>query len=162
MGAIWIDADIAPNLDAGRLAAANVNPATGLATDYLNHFNEALMLIALIGDSPDLLEELADWKPATYVGHFRTSGFAERDIVIAAYEAADPSLKEAFDSAARELCTAVDAAITRLSALHDTKQPLDAAAAELTVELQAGVARLDAMIHGGLSTSQDAIDALFD
>jgi len=27
------------------LVAANINPATGLATDYLNHFNEITMLI---------------------------------------------------------------------------------------------------------------------
>jgi hypothetical protein len=26
------------------LKAANINPKTGLATDYLNHFNEAIML----------------------------------------------------------------------------------------------------------------------
>ncbi len=157
--AIQIDADV---VDRARLIAANVNPVTGLATDYLNHFNEALMLIALVGDEPDLLEELADWKPATYVSHFKASGFAERDVVIAAYEAADPELRSAFDDAAKDLCTAVDAAITRLSALHDTAQSMQDAAAELTFELQAGVAHLDAMIHGGLSQSQDAIDALFD
>jgi hypothetical protein len=28
-----------------RLRAANINPRTGLATDYLNHFNEAIMLL---------------------------------------------------------------------------------------------------------------------
>ena len=29
---------------AAELKAANINPQTGLATDYLNHFNEAIML----------------------------------------------------------------------------------------------------------------------
>jgi hypothetical protein len=28
---------------AAELKAANINPQTGLATDYLNHFNEAIM-----------------------------------------------------------------------------------------------------------------------
>ena len=30
---------------AAKLRAANINPRTGLATDYLNHFNEAIMLL---------------------------------------------------------------------------------------------------------------------
>ena len=146
------------------LLAANVNPSTGLATDYLNTFNEALMLMALVGDAPDLLDELADWRPMTYVGHFQASGFQFRDVVIAAYEDADPALRAAFNAEARELCGAVEAAITELARLADAATPLDDAAATLSAELQAGVARLDAMIHGGLqgSSSQAAIDALFD
>ncbi|MGE5165569.1 MAG: hypothetical protein ACM3IH_16290 [Sphingobacteriales bacterium] len=38
------------DIDAGlRLSDANINPATGLATDDLNRFNEAVMLIELPG-----------------------------------------------------------------------------------------------------------------
>ena len=33
-----------PALDPARLAAANINPKTGLASDYLNHFSEAIMI----------------------------------------------------------------------------------------------------------------------
>jgi len=33
---------------AAELLAANINPRTGLATDYLNHFNEAIMLLEMI------------------------------------------------------------------------------------------------------------------
>lgn len=154
-----LDVDLSP----ARLREANVNPATGLATDYLNLFNEALMLISLIGEAPELLDELADWSPLSYVAHFRQSGFHHRDVVIAAYEAADPVLRADFDAGARDLCAAVDAAVTQLSALHDTAQPLADAAAGLAAELQDGVARLTAMINGGGgSASQDAIDALFD
>lgn len=154
-----IDLDLSP----ASLREANVNPATGLATDYLNVFNEALMLISLVGESPELLDELADWKPASYEEHFRGSGFQHRDVVIAAYEAAEPLLRSDFDRAARELCGSVDAAVTRLSALHDTRQPLAEAAQELMDQLQAEIARLSAMINGGgVSSSQDAIDALFD
>ena len=64
------------------LLAANVNPATKLATDYLNLFNEALMLINLVGDSPELLEELADWQPCSYEVHFRASPFHFKDVVV--------------------------------------------------------------------------------
>ena len=43
------------------LLAANVNPATGLATDYLNLFNEAIMLFEMGLDMPDMAEELTEW-----------------------------------------------------------------------------------------------------
>jgi hypothetical protein len=154
-----IELDLSP----ASLREANVNPATGLATDFLNLFNEALMLISLVGEAPELLDELADWKPASYEDHFRNSGFQHRDVVIAAYRAADPVLRGDFDAAARELCGLVDAAVTRLSALQDTKQPIADAAQELLIQLQDEIARLGAMINGGgVSASQDAIDALFD
>ncbi len=154
-----IDLDLSP----ASLREANVNPTTGLATDYLNVFNEALMLISLVGEAPELLDELADWTPSAYDEHFRNSGFQHRDVVIAAYEAADPVLRADFDAAAHELCGSVDAAVTQLSALHDTRQPLVDAAQELLVQLQNEIASLSAMINGGgVSASQDAIDALFD
>jgi len=38
--------------DPARLAEANIHPATGLATDYLNHFNEAIMMLELSDDIP--------------------------------------------------------------------------------------------------------------
>jgi len=40
--------------DPERLRAANINPATGLATDYLNHYNEVAMLIATLADMPEM------------------------------------------------------------------------------------------------------------
>ena len=40
-------------IDAERLAAANINPKTRLASDYLNHFNEAIMLLDLLPSMPE-------------------------------------------------------------------------------------------------------------
>lgn len=39
---------------AALLRAANINPRTGLATDYLNHFNEAIMLVLPGGAIPGI------------------------------------------------------------------------------------------------------------
>ena len=41
--------DIAAGL---RLTDSNINPATGLATDYLNRFNEAVMLLDMLTTCP--------------------------------------------------------------------------------------------------------------
>ena len=53
----------------------NINETSLLATDYLNHFNEVVMLLELIPDMPDMLEEVEEWKPATYIEHFAASGW---------------------------------------------------------------------------------------
>ena len=42
-----------------RIRGTNVNPRTLLATDYLNHFNEVLMLIELVPDDPERLRHVA-------------------------------------------------------------------------------------------------------
>ncbi len=51
---------------AERLRAANINPRTGLATDYLNHFNEAIMLLEMVPDIPECAEDFLGWQPLSY------------------------------------------------------------------------------------------------
>jgi len=81
-----------------RLADANINPATGLATDYLNHFNEAIMLLEMLSACPECLEDFLGWRPKSYREHFTASGFKARDLAIAAYDAADPNLRHCLDT----------------------------------------------------------------
>ena len=82
---------------AAELKAANINPQTGLATDYLNHFNEAIMLLEMIPDIPECSEDFLQWSPLSYAEHFTASNFKARDLAISAYEAADPDVRAEFD-----------------------------------------------------------------
>ncbi|MGJ4929774.1 hypothetical protein ACQR1I_27590 [Bradyrhizobium sp. HKCCYLS2038] len=79
------------------LRAANINPRTGLATDYLNHFNEAVMLLEMIPDIPECAEDFLAWSPLTYPEHFTHTNFKARDLVIEAYEQAEPAIRDRFD-----------------------------------------------------------------
>src|ERR1700753_2938344 len=83
---------------AAELAAANINPKTGLATDYLNHFNEAIMLLEMIPDMPDCFEDFLGWQPLSYSEHFTASHFRARHLAIAAYEKAEPAVRAEFDN----------------------------------------------------------------
>src|SRR3979411_3541707 len=65
---------------AAQLRAANINPRTGLATDYLNHFNEAIMLLEMIPDMPECAEDFLLWYPLSYREHFMASNFKARDL----------------------------------------------------------------------------------
>ena len=54
-------------------ACPNINPATGLSTDYLNHFTEALMVLEMVRDMPECIDDLRAWQPKTYTEHFAGS-----------------------------------------------------------------------------------------
>ena len=82
---------------AAQLRAANINPRTGLATDYLNHFNEAVMLLEMIPDIPECVDDFLEWHPLSYAEHFTASNFKARDLAISAYESADPAIRAEFD-----------------------------------------------------------------
>src|ERR1035437_6511937 len=90
-----LQADDGPDggVAAARLAEANINPATGLATDYLNHFNEAIMLLEMLSSCPDCRDDFLGWRPMSYREHFLASHFKGRGMEIAAYEGAHPSVR---------------------------------------------------------------------
>src|SRR3981189_1539708 len=99
---------------AAQLRAANINPHTGLATDYLNHFNEAIMLLEMIPDMPECAEDFLGWQPLSYSEHFTASNFRARDLAIEAYESADQHIRAEFDnitSAMTSILTAVSSAM---------------------------------------------------
>jgi hypothetical protein len=99
---------------AAQLSAANINPRTGLATDYLNHFNEAIMLLEMIPDMPECAEDFLGWQPLSYREHFMASNFKARDLAISAYDSADAGIRDDFDrvtGAMTSILTAVGAAI---------------------------------------------------
>jgi hypothetical protein len=90
---------------AEQLIEGNINPQTGLATDYLNHFNEAIMLLDMVPDMPDCAEDFLSWQPLSYADHFHASNFAARDLAIAAYEHADPAVRAEFDALTETMTT---------------------------------------------------------
>ncbi|MEZ5937739.1 MAG: hypothetical protein R3C52_05915 [Hyphomonadaceae bacterium] len=98
---------LAPGFDAATLKAANINPVTGLATDYLNHYNEAAMLVSMLADMPEMADEILAWAPIDYAEHFYRTAFKDRDLAVAAYDRADPDVKARFAAARREIETAI-------------------------------------------------------
>ena len=58
----------------------NVNAKTLLATDYLNTYNEVVMLLEMLPDAPnELVTDLECWRAKSYREHFQSSGFRDRD-----------------------------------------------------------------------------------
>jgi hypothetical protein len=156
-------------IDPARLEGTNINPGTGLATDFLNHFNEAIMLLELLPSAPDCIEDFLSWRPMTYREHFEASHFKHRDLAIAAYENADPLYRQQLDE--------ISAQMNRI--LLATQDGLKGNLAADTIRILAGatdhwlrplVARAGALINGEPASlrpvheaePQDTVDALFD
>lgn len=75
----------------------NINPETLLATDYLNHFNEVIMLLDMVPDMPDILEDCKEWQPKSYAEHFHDSSFSDKELAILAYHHAPARYRQPFD-----------------------------------------------------------------
>lgn len=80
-----------------------VNPVSGLANDYLNLFNELVMMLEQIPQMPELLEDLSVWRPVSYQEYFRKSQLPGRHSALAAYEQLSPSFRRRFETFVAEL-----------------------------------------------------------
>ena len=143
---------------AAQLRAANINPRTGLATDYLNHFNEAIMLLEMIPDIPECAEDFLSWRPLTYREHFEASHFKARDLAISAYDSADAGIRAEFDgitSTMTSILTAVG------GAMREAKQDKTRAtlAEQATGWVKPLVALAGGIINGGSESDIDTIMA---
>lgn len=156
-------------LDPGRLAGTNINPVTLLATDYLNHFNEAIMLLELLPAAPECKEDFLAWRPMSYCEHFAASRFIHRDLAIAAYHVADPIYRKEVDELSQHMNMILTA--TRDAMKHELSLHTIGLLAESTARsMRPLVARAGAIINGEMATQpvsaetalQDNVDALFD
>lgn len=156
-------------IDRARLIEANINPVTGLATDYLNHFNEAIMMLELAMQMPECIDDFCAWQPLSYCEHFAASRFKERDLAIAAYGQSDAALRHRLD----ELAEAMNAILLATAAAMQRAEPdaLATVADDALGRLRPLVARAGAVIHGAetaaaeaseADATQAAVDALFD
>jgi hypothetical protein len=143
-----------------------INPATGLSTDYLNHFTEAVMLLELAGGMPECLRDLDAWQPKTYAEHFATSGFSNREAIFAAYQVAHPPARAALDRTAGLLNALVVRDRELVRGRVGTPE-IDAVARRSATRLRSLIARAAAVINGtpvddfDRDGPQAAIDAMF-
>ena len=79
-------------------AMALVNPASGLANDFLNVYNEILMLIELLPTMPELADDIAAWRPASYRAYFMQSPLPGSREALAVYARLEPAFRNLFEA----------------------------------------------------------------
>lgn len=145
-----------------QLSAANISPVTWLATDYLNHFNEAIMLLEMYGSDPECLDDILAWQPKSYREHFASSRFKDRDIALAAYDAAKPSVRRDLEQLSDMMSVVLQATCAAMRADME-KSDAQALAGSVVAGLKPLVARAGAVINGEGQTSvtpQAHVDSL--
>jgi hypothetical protein len=152
----------------------NINESTLLASDYLNHFHELVMLFEAISSEPQsFADDLLSWRPLTYEEHFAESGFRDKNLAIAAYRRAPPKIRARFDDAVARLhgeaVTLVAEVAAELNGSKDLNKTCENAARRLRVLIDEANAiangealpdRSDPDTLGDVG-GQAAIDALF-
>jgi hypothetical protein len=128
-----------------------------LSTDYLNRYGEALMLIEMALCDPSVIDDLAAWKPMSYVQHFHSCGLRCAPHAIASYEALPPLSRGAFEA----LCMAMNRLVdTALMTMRETPSP-EAAGPVIEIAAQAFrnlLTRAAAFINSGGDMSEAAYD----
>lgn len=132
------------------VSGSNINEQTLLATDYLNHFNEVVMLIEMIADMPECLEDAKAWAPKTYQQHFRDSNFSDRELAVEAYEHAPERYRVPFEQVVAGLNQLISTGLERIVQALETRDDGRIRDTVTTVsrELQGLIDKAGAIIHG--------------
>jgi hypothetical protein len=128
-----------------------------LSTDYLNRYNEALMLLEMTAMDASMADDLAAWTPLGYVAHFERAGLRCGPGAISAYCRLSPLARGAFE----HLCNGMDRLVkTVVQALGQMKDPSDAV---FVIDIAIGsfksmLARATAFINTGGDLTAAAFD----
>ncbi len=147
-----------------KLEAANINPESFLATDYLNHYNEIVMLLEMIPDMPDMIEDAAEWQPKGYAQHFQDSGFQDTELAIEAFEKAPSVIRNAFNAVCKQIDTLILSTLAGLSALNAAERGLSDAASDLirqrVKDSQELLLKLNQVVHGKIEDEASFVGSL--
>jgi hypothetical protein len=75
-----------------------VNPTTGLANDYLNVFNEILLLLEFLPSMPEMTEDALAWQPRGYCEYFQQSSIPGAIHALQAYDKVEPKVRARFEA----------------------------------------------------------------
>ena len=127
-----------------------INTQTLLSTDYLNHFNELIMMLNMVPDMPEMFDEAKMWVPKTYQEHFKDSVFTHKDLAIFAYEHAPDEYRVPLDEIIKTLNAKIKEGLSKLDILIENNDPelLRIESNSLSIAFQELMDRASAIING--------------
>ena len=133
-----------------RAQGTNIDPQTLLATDYLNHFNEIVMLLDMIPDIPECYEDAVAWQPKSYQDHFRDSQFRDKELAVEAYEHVPKCYREPFDDVISQMDRMVAWGLQRIGDTLPAEESgrLRLLCSDISLRLQKMIDIAGAIIHG--------------
>lgn len=148
-----------------KVKGTNINEQTLLATDYLNHFNEIVMILEMVPDMPDILDEAKEWQPKSYKDHFRDSTIADKDLAVEVYDHVPDKYRLPFERTIAQIDRLIQSCIAKLEKDVARNDPdlLRENARIMSRTIQILMDTAGAIIHGNAATlDQEEIDALIE
>ena len=132
------------------LEGKNINQTSFLATDYLNHFNDVIMLLDLLPSMPECLDDVTAWEPMSYAEHFQQSGLSDKELAILAYDNAPEAFRGPFDQVIGAMDRLILDGRREISCIMEQPESdqLGPLVAKLTDELRYHIEIASAIIHG--------------
>ena len=147
-----------------------VNPNSGIANDFLNQYNEILLLVENLPVLlPEMVEELLAWRPRTYEAYFRASPLLGSGLAIEIYQALDGAFRERFEAQIAKINALAKTAITvigdqRHGSEEMRPEDIEAFCEEISAKLRAEIEKAADLVNHGLElppeTSQQMADRL--
>jgi hypothetical protein len=143
------------------IPGTNINESTLLASDYLNHFHELVMLFEAISTEPSAFaDDLLSWRPLTYEEHFAESGFRDKNLAIAAYRRAPPKIRARFDEAVARLHGEAVTLVAEVAAeLGGNPKKLNKTCEQAAQRLRVLIDEANAIANGETTTDRSDADA---
>jgi hypothetical protein len=134
-----------------------VNPATGLANDYLNIFNEILLVLEFLPSMPEMTDEALAWQPRSYCEYYEESSLPGARQALQAYDRVDPVTRSKFEAILARLIEIVVQAQQRLAVESGRPEYPDSIAksCEQTAEaMRVGLSYVSRLINEGLAPTR--------
>ena len=133
-----------------------VNPLTGLANDYLNVYNEILLLLEFLPSMPEMTDDALAWRARGYCEYFEQSSIPGARDALHAYDKLDPGVRAHFEAILARLTEIAVSAQNTLAEEFGRPDYPDSIAksCEETAEvMRAGLAYVARLINEGRSTA---------
>ncbi|MBB4199375.1 hypothetical protein CCR94_05955 [Rhodoblastus sphagnicola] len=148
-----------PEAGAQEAALGLVNPISGLANDYLNVFNEVLLLLEFLPTMPEMTEEALAWQPRSYCAYFEQSTLPDAKHALRAYADVDPLLRRKFESVLsrlNQIVTDAQSTIAQESTGPDYPDSIVGSCEATAEQIRIGLAYVNRLINEGAPSSAGA------
>ncbi|MEQ8824499.1 MAG: hypothetical protein RIC14_09000 [Filomicrobium sp.] len=141
-------------------AAELVNSASGIANDFLNHFNEILLLIENLPVLlPEMMDDLLRWRPQTYVEYFEKSNLPGSARTLETYRSIDPDFRHLFEARVDALNLMAEEYIDVISEHRKpdgsiVPEEIEEYCEKMAPKFRAALAELAEMVNHGYASSE--------
>ena len=145
-----------------------VNPNSGIANDYLNQYNEILLLVENLPVLlPEMVEELLAWSPKSYEEYFQASPLPGSDAAIKIYQNLNRPFRRKFESQIAKIDKLAAKAVTVLAGHEREADAIQAEDVEvfcrqISKKMRIEIEKASVFVNHGLDYPPETSQAMAD